>query len=78
MNHPMVTAQRFAADLQTDLIAASQIKEHISPNRLREILDIQFSNDELLDELEARLTRTPGNRKMLEKLTSELASEEIE
>lgn len=40
MIHPMHSAAYLAKCLERDPVAASQVKEHISPERLRELLGI--------------------------------------
>ena len=52
--HPHTKAQTLAAQLEEDLVATSQIKEILSPDRLLEILDIP---EQRLDEIIETLNR---------------------
>ena len=64
------TAKLIAQLLESDLVAAAQLKEHIKPERLLEITGIQapeaevlegnltkFTNDEIASELSRRLAK---------------------
>lgn len=56
--HPHTKAQTLAAQLEEDLVATSQIKEILSPDRLLEILDIpEQTNEQRLDEIIETLNR---------------------
>lgn len=40
LQHPQSVAQQVAALLESDPIAAAQVKEHLKPQRLLELLDL--------------------------------------
>ena len=51
-------ASEIAGAIERDPVAASQVQEHIKPERLRELLGLTYTNEELLEELERRMERT--------------------
>ena len=62
LDHPMTLANAIARLLESDPIAAAQVKEHIKPGRLREILEVEprisdFDTDEILDYVSTHFTR---------------------
>lgn len=46
MNHPIDVAREIARLIESDPIAASIVKEHIRPQRLRDLLEIDWTEQE--------------------------------
>jgi hypothetical protein len=74
-DHPYTLSQQIAALLEKDTVAAGLVKEHISPERLRELLGIESQMTDTIEE--ALLACNADTSELLEYVGKTFEDEEL-